>query len=85
MSLRKAAVAVPVDLLNEIDRAARERRESRDRFVTRVLQDAVRARRDADITRRLDALFARPILADRHRREASELDVMGPSWTNERW
>ncbi|PYO55887.1 MAG: hypothetical protein DMD83_17280, partial [Candidatus Rokuibacteriota bacterium] len=35
--LRKTAIAVPHDLLAAVDRAARERHESRNRFVTLVL------------------------------------------------
>ncbi|MBI2162490.1 MAG: type II toxin-antitoxin system PemK/MazF family toxin [Candidatus Rokubacteria bacterium] len=58
MPLRKTAIAVPDDLLAAVDRVARARRESRNRFVTRVLQHAVRARRDTEITRRLNELFA---------------------------
>jgi hypothetical protein len=52
--------------------------------VIRVLQHAVRARRDADITRRLDELFA-PEAVERQRHEASELDAVGTAWTDERW
>lgn len=85
MPLRKTAIAVPEDLLAAVDRAARERHESRNRFVTRVLQYAVSARRDADITRRLDELFAGPSFAAEHTREASELDAIGTPWTDERW
>ena len=85
MALRKTAIAVSDDLLAEIDRAARERHESRNRFVTRVLQHAVRARRDAAITRRLNELFAAPELATEQRREASAYDALGTSWTDERW
>jgi len=85
MPLRKTAIAVPDDLLAAVDRAARERHESRSRFVTRVLQHAVRARRDADITRRLNELFATPDLAKQHGREASELDGVGTDWSDERW
>ena len=85
MPLRKTAIAVPEALLVAVDRAARERHESRNRFVTRVLQCAVRARRDADITRRLNELFARPTFAASHGREASELDAIGTSWTDEQW
>jgi metal-responsive CopG/Arc/MetJ family transcriptional regulator len=83
--LRKTAVALPDDLLAAVDRAARERRESRNRFVTRVLRHAVRARRDADITRRLNDLFASPDVAKQHDREASELDGTGTDWSDERW
>jgi len=85
MALRKTAIAVPDDLLAAVDRAARERHESRNRFVTTVLRRAVRARRDAEITRRLDELFATPDHAKEHRREASELDAIGTDWSNERW
>ena len=85
MPLRKTAIAVPDDLLAAVDRAARERHESRNRFVTSVLRHAVRARRDAEITRRLNDLFATPDLAKQHRRETSELDGIGTDWSDERW
>lgn len=85
MPLRKTAIAVPHDLLAAVDRAARERHESRNRFVTMVLRHAVRARRDAEITRRLNELFARREFAEEHRREASALDATGTPWTDERW
>ena len=85
MPLRKTAIAVPDGLLAAVDRVARARRESRNRFVTRVLQHAVRARRDAEITRRLNELFATPELVQRQSREASELDRIGSDWSNERW
>ena len=85
MALRKTAIAVPDDLLVAVDKAARERQESRNQFVTRVLRHAVRARRDAEITRRLNELFATPDLAQGHSREASELDEAGTDWSDERW
>ena len=85
MPLRKTAIAVPEDLLAAVDRVARERHESRNRFVTCVLRHAVRARRDAEITRRLNDLFAAPDLAKRHSREVSELDRIGSDWADERW
>ncbi len=85
MPLRKTAIAVPDDLLAAVDRVARARRESRNRFVTRVLQHAVRARRDAEITRRLNELFAAPDVAQKQTREASALDRLGSDWADERW
>jgi metal-responsive CopG/Arc/MetJ family transcriptional regulator len=85
MALRKTAIAVPDDLLAAVDRAAKERHESRNRFVTRVLRHAVRARRDAEITRRLNELFANADVANRQRQEASELDAAGTDWSDERW
>ncbi len=85
MPLRKTAIAVPDDLLDAIDRAAHERRESRNQFVTRVLRYAVRARRDAEITRRLNDLFKDPTLDAEQRREGSDLDAVGVPWNDERW
>lgn len=85
MPLRKTAIAVSDDLLEAVDRVARARHETRNRFVTRVLQHAVRARRDAEITRRLNELFATPELAQRQSREASGLDRIGSDWSDERW
>jgi len=51
----------------------------------RVLQYAVRARRDAEITQRLDELFAKPDLAKHQTQEASDLDRVGNDWSDERW
>ena len=85
MPLRKIAIAVPDDLLAAVDRVARARHESRNQFVTRVLQHAVRARRDAEITQRLNELFASPGVGEQQTREASELDRFGSYWADERW
>jgi len=48
MPLRKTAIAIPADLLSAVDRAAQARHETRDQFITRVLREAVRTRRDAE-------------------------------------
>lgn len=85
MPLHKTAIAIPEDLLAAVDRAARARRETRNRFVTRVLQEAVRARRDAEVTRRLNELFADPDFAEEQAREAAELDAVGTDWNDESW
>jgi metal-responsive CopG/Arc/MetJ family transcriptional regulator len=85
LPLRKTAIAVPEDLLAAVDRAAHARRESRNRFVIRILQQAVRARRDAEITRRLNELFAVSELAEEQRRGAAELDRVGSDWSDEQW
>jgi len=85
MAHRKTAIAVPAEILDEVDRAARARGESRSRFITRVLRLAVRARRDADVTRRLDALFADESLAEEQRREADDLARHAVDWSGERW
>ncbi len=85
MAHRKTAIAVPEDILEEVDRAARERGESRSRFISRVLRLAVRARRDAEVTRRLDALFADESVREEQRRDAQDLAQLGINWDSERW
>ena len=86
MPLRKTAMAVSEALLAAVDRAARERHESRNQFVTRVLDCAVRARRDAEVTRRLNELFAADAsVAAEQSRAAAELDEAGAPWTDEGW
>jgi metal-responsive CopG/Arc/MetJ family transcriptional regulator len=78
MAHRKTAIAVPEEILEEVDRAARERGESRSRFISRVLRLTVRARRDAEVTRRLNALFADPARREEH-------TALGIDWSSERW
>lgn len=85
MPHRKTAIAVPAELLDEVDRAARERGESRSGFITNLLRLAVRTRRDADITRRLDALFADEAIREDQRRDAEALEALATPWSDERW
>ena len=85
MPLRKTAIAIPENLLSAVDHAAQSRGESRNRFVTRVLQEAVHARRDAEVTKRLNDLFSDVELAREQAQGASELDAAGTDWSTERW
>lgn len=85
MPLRKTAIALPPELLMELDRMARIRRESRNRFITHVLEEAVRTWRDAEVTRRLDELFEDPELRREQVSGAAALDVLGTDWSDESW
>jgi hypothetical protein len=85
MARVKTAIAVPAEVLAEIDRAARRCGESRSKYITRVLRAAVRARRDSEITQRLNELFAREGVSATQGVEAARLDELGTSWTDERW
>ena len=85
MPLKKTAVALPENLLRTIDAAARDRGESRNAFVTRVLMAAMTARRDREITRKLDELFADPALREHERLSAQHLAAAGTDWSDERW
>lgn len=85
MATRKTAITLPEEVLKGVDDAARARGESRSRFIARVLRAALTARRDEDIRRRLDALFADPDLDEEQRRITEELDAAaGDDWS-ERW
>lgn len=85
MAMHKTAIAVPEALLADVDRAAAERGESRSAYITRVLAVATRARRDAEITRKLDEIFADERSKEAQRRGAATLDESGTDWTDERW
>lgn len=85
MATRKTAISLPEEVLNAVDHAARERGESRSRFITRVLRAALSARRDEEVRRRLDELFADPELDAEQGRTADQLDAAaGDDWA-ERW
>jgi hypothetical protein len=45
----------------------------------------VRAKRDAEITKKLDELFASEDVSKVQRRGAAALDALGTDWTDERW
>jgi hypothetical protein len=82
---RRIAIVVPADLLTTIDRVAHDLGESRSRYMTRILRCAVRARRRAVVTRRLDELFTNPVFATEQRRAVEDLDAAGSSWDDEQW
>lgn len=85
MTIRKTAIAVPEEVLAEVDRAARARGESRSRYITLVLRAAVRARRDADITRRLNQLFAHETVVDEQLEAAAAFSTLATDWAEEGW
>lgn len=82
---RKTAITVPAKVLAAVDRAARERGQSRSRFISGILEEAVRARRDAEITRRLNELFFDETLAAEELRTTEELGRAAVDWSDEGW
>ena len=82
MAVRKTAIAIPEELLNEIDRAAVERGESRSRYITNVLRQVVRLRRDADITRKLNEIHSEAAVSSEQLRGVEDLDG---AWREEGW
>lgn len=85
MPVHKTSIAIDDELLAQIDEVARERGESRNRFVVFVLRRAVRARRDARITRRLDELFAGEDLQREQLRVAEELEASASYGEGDTW
>jgi Arc/MetJ-type ribon-helix-helix transcriptional regulator len=85
MVMRKTAVAIPEELLAEVDAAAEARGESRSRYITRLLRLSVQARRDAEITRRLNELFAGEDSREELRGSARALGSVGVDWKETGW
>jgi len=85
MSSAKVAITVPKDVLAAVDAVARERGDSRSGFICRVLRAALRARRDAEITHRLDELFRKEEVSGEQLRLTREMDSAGSDWSNETW
>ncbi len=85
MSSSKIAITVPEDVLAGVDAAAKARGESRSGFISRVLRAALRARRDAAITRRLNELFMNEDAVAEQRRLTREMDAADTDWSNEAW
>ena len=81
----KTAITVPAKVLAEVDRAARARGQSRSHFISTVLEEVVRARRDAEITRRLNELFADESIAEEESRAAKQMENAGVDWNEDGW
>jgi metal-responsive CopG/Arc/MetJ family transcriptional regulator len=76
---------VPADILDAVDDAARARGESRSRFISNVLKLAVRARRDAEITRKLNEVFRDAELSADHLRSVHDLDAASGDDGDDGW
>ena len=85
MASAKIAITVPEDVLSEVDAAARARGETRSGFISRILKTALKARRDAGITRRLNELFAEESVVATQERITRETDSAGTDWSDEVW
>ena len=58
MPTKKIAISVPEDVIAEVDRAAADAGTTRSGFITSVLRRIARARSNAEMTRRINAVFA---------------------------
>lgn len=73
MAVKKIAISVPEDVIEQVDRAAAERRMTRSAYISWVLRRTARARSDAEITARINAFFSDPALDDEQRETAKAL------------
>ncbi|MBX3274153.1 MAG: ribbon-helix-helix protein, CopG family [Sandaracinaceae bacterium] len=78
MPVKKIAISVPEDVARQVDEAAAARGVTRSRFITDVLRTAARARTDAEITRRLDELFADETVTREQRETARDYQQAAP-------
>jgi hypothetical protein len=85
MRTLKIAVTVPEDVVEAVDAAAREKGMSRSGLISRVLRTAMKAKSDAEVTRKLDEIFTDPDAAADQLRIANELDRAGTDWSDESW
>ena len=63
MAVKKFAISIPEDVMAQVDQAASDRGVTRSRFISEVLQTIAKLRSDAEITRRINALFEDPDVA----------------------
>jgi metal-responsive CopG/Arc/MetJ family transcriptional regulator len=70
MGAKKLAISLPEDVLDQVDRAAEELELTRSGYIARVLTHVARARTDAEIRSRVDALFSDPDIVREQRETA---------------
>ncbi len=71
MPAHKFAISLPDDVFLAISRAASERGLARSRFIADVLTVAARAKTDAEIREKIDAVFADPAALAAQRGDAA--------------
>lgn len=84
MPMKKIAISLPEPVLDTVDQIAARRGESRSRVIADILLRVTRAKRDHDIVKQIDALFADETLVAEQKHTADEFLRMNP-WTHEEW
>jgi metal-responsive CopG/Arc/MetJ family transcriptional regulator len=84
MRARKIAISVPAGVLAQVDRAARERGDSRSGYISRVLVAVAHARTDAAVVRAVNALFADPEV-DAEQRDTARAFLGATNEIGTRW
>jgi metal-responsive CopG/Arc/MetJ family transcriptional regulator len=78
MPTTKFAISLPTDVMDEVDRAARERGVTRSRFISQVLSRVARAKRDREITRRINEVLSDTGLMEEQRTTAADYRRIRP-------
>lgn len=84
MPMKKIAISLPIAVLETVDYLAEQRGESRSHVIATLLSRVARIKRDRDLTRQLDALFADDTVREEQKRTADRFLQLG-TWTEEKW
>lgn len=84
MGMKKIAISLPEPVLEQVDKLAASRGESRSHLIATVLERVARAKRDRDVTAQIDALFADDKIAAEQKATAEEFLRMSP-WPKGKW
>jgi len=77
MLSKKFAISVPITVMQQVDLAARRQGVTRSRFVSNVLRRIADARRDAEVTRRINELFADQDVGAEQKQTARDFNSLG--------
>jgi metal-responsive CopG/Arc/MetJ family transcriptional regulator len=84
MAMKKIAISLPEVVLEQVDRLAASRGESRSHLIATVLDRVARAKHDRDVTTQIDALLADDRIAAEQKSTADEFLRMSP-WPKGKW
>jgi metal-responsive CopG/Arc/MetJ family transcriptional regulator len=84
MAMKKIAISLPEPVLERVDKLAASRGESRSHLIATVLDRVTRAKRDRDVTARIDEILADGTLAAEQKATADEFLRMSP-WPKGKW
>ncbi|HXV80061.1 MAG TPA: ribbon-helix-helix protein, CopG family [Candidatus Binatia bacterium] len=84
MAMKKIAISLPEVVLEQVDRLAASRGESRSHLIATVLDRVARAKRNRDVTAEIDALLADRTIAADQKATADEFLRMSP-WPKGKW
>lgn len=86
MAVRKTAISLPPELLEDLDRSARRHKVTRSRYVAGAVRAAIERERREAIRRRIDEVFSDPSVARSQITTAERaLATAADWWKDEKW